>query len=385
MTAPVAGSLAKFWLQVESAYDTHEAWAATDGLGLKSCEIEPSLKYNKVHNHLGSLSLLKEVEGKRGGKWSLKSYVDPAAAGTAPDIGELLKHALGTETVSGGTSVTYSLADTTPSSLALRRASGTDFSESAWGMWCEELGIEIKGGSEPEITASGGFARYSCLYPGATVSGAHTTPDTTIQLASGDAGRVRPGAYIGFGAETNGGAGYLVTAVDYATDIITISPTLANNVAGGTAVVNVVPAHTLSGAGVVGGIACGLSIGGTSVGVISASVQIKTGIKALDDEATSDRASRIVRAPYREITGEFEVYFLTENDLMIGKAWNGTQQALILRAGANTAGARMKVNAPYARLEVTPIDLPEAEVAKAKIKFVARGSAGADELTIVFD
>lgn len=378
------GMLQQFWGKLESAFDTVSAEAATDAMDLISLEIEPTLDFSQVVSHVGTGSLQEEVEEKRGGTWTATSYVRPGALGVEPDIGALIEAAFGAKTIVGGTSVQYDLSDTVCPSLQLVRYAGANLYQIANGSWVETFETDITGADEPKLTISGGFASYGYVYVGGTVAGVEPAAETDIVMSANHAQLAGVNALVKFGSEDNGGAGYRVTAVDFTTETITISPGLANPLVGGEAMAPVVVSQTLAGA-TQGGIACGLSIDATAIGLISGKMTLATGIKPLDREASSNRATGLVRVP-REVTGELETYFLTENTQYLGGSWNGTLRALIQRAGPDTAGSRMKINTPKSRIEVTPIEIPEAEEVTTTMAFRARqNAAAADELTLLFD
>jgi len=123
--------------------------------------------------------------------------------------------------------------------------------------------------------------------------------------------------------------------------------------------------------------------------VQSAKITWDFGTKSRDKESTASRPTGLIRGA-RRITGEFVCYYddtnTTGNAHLLGLANAGATYAMVLRLGPNTAGSRIKINIPKARIKVTPIELPEADAAIVKLSFVARmSSASNDESTIVFD
>jgi hypothetical protein len=147
----------------------------------------------------------------------------------------------------------------------------------------------------------------------------------------------------------------------------------------------VLPAFTLGSGTILGGIACGLSIGGTAIGAISYKMTLDTGIHALVKEATANRPNRLSRGP-RQIEVSGELYYLEEGANFLGGAWRGTTRAFIARFGDDVAGARMKVNTPATRINVTSPDEQEAAEATWSFTGVPRqSSANEDELNITFD
>lgn len=380
---PISGSLQQAWGKAEASFDTVSALASTDAFDPFEMSITPEVTWNELVSHVGTLSLQGEVEEKRGGKWSMTSYIAPGALGVAPDVGFLLKHAFGVETVVGGTSVVYTLLDSEPDGLQLARRIGDRFYESINGGWVEELSIQQTGGDECRFEFSGSFASYGCLLQGATVSGAHIATDTLIQLGTGDANLVRPGVYVKFAAEDNGGAGYLVTGVDYDTDEITISPALVGAVSDTDAVAPSLPTQTLSGSPSAG-IENSISVDAATIGLIGSRTTLSTGIIGLDKEASANRANRLLRTP-RRVNGEIDFYYLEENTKYLGGAWNGSLRALLQRFGPDTAGSRAILSTPSARLAVAEVPHTEEDSSMYKMTFKARQSAvAADEASLSF-
>lgn len=380
-----SGIQQKFWVKPEVTFDTVQAHAATDAVNLRELKLDPELAMEATVEHVGTASHQGEITGTTSGKWSAVAEVRPAAAGTAPDIGEMLKAGFYTETVSGGTSVTYSFADAIPPrSLQLVRIAGSKLYEVANGAWVEQIDFELPAqGAPPLISFSGGYASHGMLLGGASVDGIHSAPDTSIQLQAGDAERIRPGVYVYFADETNTNAGYLVTAVDHDTDIITISPTLAGDLADDDALLPVAISQTLGGS-VIGSVSSVATIGGTSVGMISCKLSVATGIRGLMNECTTNRPNRLSLGR-RVVNFEGQFYFLDTGNVELGKAWEGATTSVAITIGS-AAGARIKLNIPKIRCAVSPIEVPDADDAVFTLKGQARQSAAAaDECTVVFD
>jgi hypothetical protein len=375
----------KAWGLAEATFNTPLAFAATDAFDYVELKIEPDQKYVDRISHVGTSTFQGAIKGKADNKWSAKCYMAPAAAGTAPDIGFMLKHAFGAETVSGGVSVTYSFSDTVPLSMQLvQYANG--ILKQANGAWIEEAVFTIAGGEICMVEFSGGFAEYGMLLPGATVNGIHTAPDTTILLTAGHARLMRPNIYVKFGPsgsyEDNSAAGYLITDVNYTTHIVTISPTLAGDLADLDAVVPNIPSSTVAGTQL-GGIACALTLGGTSCVFNKGVTTIDTGVRGLMDAATSDVATQLVRNA-RKVEGELEFHLDTDVAPFIGGAWNGNLLAVVQRFGSATSPLAT-MTAPNARILVSQGPEMTDEALEIKASWRAQQSAAAaDELALVF-
>jgi hypothetical protein len=389
MTTAVGGKTQKAWGLAETTYNTPVAISATDAFDYDELSIQPTETYNRRNAHTGDLSLKEEIQEKRAGTWSATTYVAPNAVGVAPDIGFLLAHAFGEEAIVASTSVTYNLKSTTPSGLQISRYATDRLFEQFNGGWIETFEAEYVGGEEGKFTFSGGLADYSFLYQGATVSGAVLAAETTIPLAAGGALLVGKNVSVKFATEDNGGAGYTVTAVDTTADTITISPGLAGPLAGSEALLPNVPAHTVSGAAL-GSIACGLTLGGTTVNPIRHKLTFETGIIPLDKEASSATSTGLLRdapAGGRVVTGELGYYYSLATAPYIGGAHSGQLLSIASRIGADVAGSRATINHPSARIEIASSDsLEDGQAREDTQTYIARQSAAADdELTLVFD
>lgn len=378
MTTPSVGIDQLGFVALEGTYDTALAYAATDAFGFNSFKATPSQEWAKSLEHLGSASLQSEIEGKRGGRWETTTYVKPISAGTQPDVGPILEAAFGL--FSAGV---YTLVGTgAPKSLQFGWRAENSFFKRINGAWVEQLELESQGNAACILKASGGYASEGTLYGVPITNGStYSAAATTVTLAAASAWKVLKGAIVAFGADTNSGAGYLVTAVGSTGLALTITPALTVGFGAGVTVVPVTPSQTVGGT-IAGGISNGLTIASTEVGYQQFKLSLATGIHGLDKEGNVNRVNRLARGD-RSVTGEMMFYFLDENAALLGDAWNGTRRAVVFRCGPDTAGLRMRVNMPAARIAVAEPDLPDKEEASWSGAFVARrDAANEDELTI---
>ena len=384
MSGEFTGTIQQHWGKAETTYDTAIAIVAGDTVDLVSLEITPDLSYEEIKAHVGTGSYQGEINGASGGKWQAVCDIAPAAAGTAPDIGFALKAALGDETVVGGTSVTYDFNDSVPESLTWTKYAGDSFYERINGAWIEQLMIEGAKGGLPKITLSGGFASYAYLHGVPTVNGAHTAPDTTIAVTAGHGYQVGVGAYVKFGAEDNGGAGYRVTDVTSAQ--LTITPTLAGNVSDLAVIAPLVPSHTPGGTRI-GGTSHGLLIDAVAVSPISLKYTVNTGIVAFDKESSSAKPTGILRTGGRTVDLDHDIYFRHASMQYFSAAHFATQVLRDFqgRYGADTAAARMLVNTDATLVKVQGVPITDGEITTVKLMGRARQNAAAnDEFSIVF-
>jgi len=374
MALPVTGIGQSVFVTAENTFDTAVDPAATDAVSPTELKIVPEQEWHKSEEHSGSASLQTEIEGLRGGSWEGSFYVKPNTAGTEPDIGALFAAA----GMSYSSNV-YSLNSSDASSLQIIKAEDV-YQEIVNGAWVEELDVNVEGNGVPTIITKGRFASHGHAI--GTITAASGS-GTTLTLNSSNDWQITAGSRLTINGNNNGGVGFPVSSV--ASDGVTLTmgatiPTLS----GGETVAPTIPSTTTGGT-VLGAIACSLTIGGTSVGFIDFKLNYKTGIKGLDQEASADRANRLVRG-MREVTGTVKFYLLDENAGFIGSAWEGTTQSISCRVGPNTSGSRMTVAMPAARLSVAEIQTPGNEAAVYEANFTARQSSNPnDELTLTFD
>lgn len=194
------GVLQKAWVKAQSTMGTAVTVAATDAVSpIKgSFKIDPEYPHEDSKEAVGTPTLQDELPQSKGGKWSAQFYVKPNAVGVAPDIGELIKAAMGVETVVGATSVTYSLSDTVRSIIQsevgiadLTQIIGSD-------SWVEQMDIEIQKGSPPLISFSGGFATYGWAHADEVGVGGIAYNATSLPLDNDSRGCVGANARIQF-------------------------------------------------------------------------------------------------------------------------------------------------------------------------------------------
>jgi len=396
-TALATGTQQKFWGMVETTFNTVQKPVAADALPLLNLDINPTQEYLKNMERTGTASTKNEVAGKEGGTWSATFYVKPngSSATTEPDCGAILKAAFGY--VNTSTDVTYSCHDsgadkTEPLSLQFHKTSGTQHYETISGCWVESVEFSIGANELATITASGGFCSYG-FAKGATINGAGSASNAYVVVDANQAQRFRAGAYVQFretpsSVNNNSGNFYLVTGIDSATHKVNLSPN-AQTFDDDSTIESAAHAQTLTTNSPVSPVESDLSLGGTSMGFISASVSYTTGIKARDEAGQATPVGLSLGA--REVTGSFNCFHDTNNSAtsdisrVVADAWNGTTLAAIVRAGANTSTEMMKIQLPAIRPEVTAVEIPEAEEATVTINFVARvASTDGDEISVDF-
>lgn len=380
MATPVYGIDALGWAKKEVTFNTAQTLVAGDGFTFTDLSFEPSKAWTKSAEHTGSASLQTEIAGVEGGSWSATCYVKPSGtAGTAPEGGlaVLLEAALGQATNVAVTSEKYHLSGANPPTLQIAKSAGVGLFEQITGAWVESIEVALSGNEPPTFSISGGFAQYGFVYDGLA---AKTIVGTLITLEDAtvfDSGKIAAGVQVLFSGDVTP---RVVASVDYANAQFTTA--IATTATGTPTITPSIPSHSYSGS-ILGGVDNALTIDALAMGVVSAKFSVSTGYHGLDREATSNRATRIARGA-REVTGELEFYYLDENAGVMGSAHYNKTRAITLTMGS-VAGSQLEVSVPAARIDVTKVELPEADEATMSGGFVCRKSATAeDEIALTF-
>lgn len=391
----------KFWCVQEAAgsYNTYTAVAAANAVPLVELTITPKLDFIKSRERRGTSSLSHEVSGAAGGTWSAKAYLAPegGTVTVAPDIGDILEAAFGYTDSSGDRSYLVGSSGTektTPISLQFVKTAGPGIYERAMGCWVESVDIEISR-DIPTISFSGGFASYcfaSASYTGDTVA----SSGTTVTVDSGHIDKYTANSLIQFNeagtVENNSNNGYRITSVDKSANSFVITPGATQQITDNSIIEAFHSlAQTFAATNVpISGAGSGLTLNSKTAGFISFKCSIKTGIKGLE-EANSTVPTHLILGD-REVTGEASCFALSEDEesdegvmRFWGGAFDGDTMAIAARAGENTTKLRAVVNIPKARIDVSPIEIPEAEEAVVNFTFTAlRSAANGDEITLDF-
>jgi len=368
---PVYGYSKVHFVKPQSTFGTHEAIAATDGYRAIDMKITPSLALEDKKEGVNSPSKQAPLVGKRGGKFSTKFHMMPTTTGTPSDAGTFLKCAFGTETGS-----TYTLSSTANALQVAECAVGELWQEGSAGC-VEQLDIEATSGTAPTISASGSFASYIWAMRGSAASGA--AGQAVATLTAGHDGIASVDSYVDLTGAGN--TNRQVITVTPATPSITLGSNITTELTADSAITPYCPTPTIAGNYIPAGLSA-LTVDAVAMNCISFKMSMKTGFHLGDKECTADRANRIFCGP-REVTGEIQAYFFDAKEgARLGKAWNQTTHALVMRFGEDVTAKRAVLTIPAARFEVTPLDLPESEVLVYTIKWVAQMNAASnDEIT----
>ena len=308
--------------------------------------------------------------------WSAAGILRPSGtAGTAPDIGDILKHTKGTETVAAGTSVTYSLLkDPTALSAAIYRST-SDLGEGVYGAVVQNFTFTWTGDAYITWTATGVGKKY--LQTGN--SAANGTGSSATALVVDDADFFDIYSVISVGSTDD----VQVTAVNYSTNTLTIA---SSSWSDDDVVKPYFPSGSFAGDplfGTTGSLS--LDNGSTTITHLGGTVSIATGIDLLNTEFGGASATDVTVPAYREVTGSFDFLVRKDEVYLFNEFRRGIEKDVIVTLG-DTAAKRMKINMNTTNITPSQRDSPDTDMIRYTADFVAlASSSGDDEINLVFD
>ena len=385
----------KFYVNEETTYIDSENVATdfvkpagTDAAVVLNASFTPAQERKVRDDARASRSALEQITGKKSATWSVESYVLPnGSAGTAPDLGPLFKGAMGTETVSGGTRVTYSLnTNQDLGSFSLTQFFNETFMETLTGCYVNSMTISVAGGEEPKVTFEGessglyiptttspSAAQLTAGESTATVDGSGT--GTSFDVHAGEGENFKPGSVISVASDTD----LVVTAVSNDTITVDSSITFTDD----DEVKPFAPTETVAGSPIAG-ILGSLTLAGNSLPITSFEVTVANNNKGIADEAFVAGTSDYVPG-FRDVTGSLSIRCRRDLAIEIGKRLDFGTQAIVVTCG-DTAGKKLIVEIDDAEFEVAAVDTPQSDEVVVPMTFRALAtSAGEDEIVIKFE
>ena len=399
VTTPISPTLSQAWAHEETTYNSTSApptLVIGDSISANNIKITPKYDFAALKEQIGSASPQGEVPVLRKCAFEIDLDIKLNALGSAPHGGQLLRCALGTETLNASTSAVYTLSDSALRSFTLaKNIPGNSYFEQIFGAFITKVEGEVSDKKISALKLSGEAASWGALMGVPVTDGStHAAGGSTVPLASGHAFKILPGVRVAFGSVNNSGAGYLVTALSTDGLTLTISPVLESGGIGASQTVTpIVPSFQNTGTPTAR--PHGFSLGGTSMAMISGKFMLETGITGIDNEATADTFSGLY---IRDRSLEVDIDFVYRDENVsqgLGRSWinrfnsapaAGQTQAVSLRAGQNIAANRITFAFPAVRVMVAEIPTPYGGIAQYAVKGRGRYSAAyGDECTITCD
>ena len=361
----------------ESTYGVAVKPAAADAFRATSITMGAPVGREFPNDRRNTRSRIERTESRTPVQpWNATGILRPSGtAGTAPDIGDLLKHTLGTETVAGGSSVTYSLLkDPTALSASIYRST-TDLGEGVYGACVQTLNLTWSGDSYITWNAAGVAKDY--IQTGNTL--ANGTGSSATALIVDDADFYTKYSVISL-ASTND---IQVTAVNYSTNTLTIASSRWSD----NAIVKpYFPSPTLAGDPLFGTSgSLSLDNGSTTITHLGGSITVTTGIDLLNTEFGGSSATDVVVPAYREVSGSVDFLVRKDEAHLFTEFRRQVQKDVVITLGTDS-GKRLKINCNVTEFDPTQRDSPESDMIRYTANFVAlASSSGEDEVTLVFD
>ena len=342
-----------------------------------------------------TLSKLGRVAGPyRPGEFTIPTYIKPSGSrGVAPVPAALLKGLFGKENVVSGTKVEYILAgidDDMPSfTMAFKYGHMVFYN---FGCLVNQGSFPIRAGTGADSIVGATFSGYFLkqAYAGidalsSAIDGT-STPVTTIPVKN--AKKFTANSRIVIGDDDNSGEGYLVTAVDYDNNTLTITPGCNTAQATDAVVKGWTPSVVEAGVLVHGrfGILQESLDGNNWVDtyITEATIEINNNIKILEDEKTGDAYPRsYVRATEREVTLNISGYFRKDASQYFYEAAAQIARQIKLPAG-DEAGKRLRFEMPNVQLD-TPTLSGAEEIIVARVAHPFGTASMDDEVKLIFD
>ena len=364
----------------EATYGVGIVPAATDAFRAMSMSLAPVVNREVLTDRRGTRSRMESVEHRTSATWSVSAVYRPSGAlGSAADIGDLMKLAFGTQTITGSTSVVYTLLDDlTALSVSLYQKL-TNITELVYGAVCSNWAIRWSGNSLVMLEFSGvgkGFTRTG----NSLVDGQGTT---TANVVVDDADFYGIYSIVEIGTDDNGGAGYQVTAAPtHASELLVIDT--ATSFADNAVVDAYLPTPTLAGDPIYG-TKCTTSLdgGSTDTAVLSGSVSGTTGASLVNEEAgTSSPSDVIMDDSQRSVDVELE-FLVKKDEVHLFEHHKRKVTTDVNITLGDTAAKRMVIDMPIVEFDPAGFDVPQYGAARVSVSGRAYGSStGGNEITI---
>lgn len=317
-------------------------------------------------------SQVERITRRKVGTFSVEKYLIPSGtAGTKPDDHYLWTNCYGVETVTGGTSVAYTLNDTQAGRASVSITNEVSGVLSQIGVGCnvDKHDVKWSGGTEPMITWSGSL---SDLYTtGYSTLAANITSSNQAQVQAADIDDFQVGSLVSVGANNNAGAGYLVTAINVSTHTLTLDATIASS-SSGDAVAPFIPAETTTGhpSNEIQG---SVTIDGTNVKVLEGTISVSNNDKVINDEYGTAASTDVIPG-YRDVTGTFKLRARRDTVIYLAHRQTFATHAAVVTFGT-TAGLIATCSLPQIEFKFSDFEIPQSEEVTFELPWVALASA----------
>ena len=373
---------------LETTAGTLEFPAATDFIiPAGYCSLNQQPTFTDSEEIINSRSLINRFQNMTGaGEWSVPMYLRPSgSAGSVPQGSALLTALFGTETITGGTSVKYTL-DKEKDSFSLWERCGkvVFFAKGCTASKCA-VGITNKGAVKLDL--SGGFM--SMGWVGTDQLAADPLSGDT-EVTPDDDKLFKVGGYVQFttaGGTTynNSNAGYEITAINRTTGVITLGTALEADLDIDDYIEPFLPTGTKIGSPTEARNTTVSFDGGSSNAKIKEmSINVDDAIEYQEDEITTEGYPTSYVEGRRSVTGRVAMLFRTNDLAYFYDGYAANTVDMQIKCGEDTAGKRLTINMDNVSLPVPRKDYT-APTVEMSMDFVALGTNGEDEIEFLLD
>ncbi len=339
--------------------------------------------YTDSDEIVDSRSLIEQFrDALPAGDWSLPMYFRPSGtAGAVPQGAALFKALFGKQTITGGTSVAYDLEKVLASvSIWLKYGTTVFFAAGATVNQCK-LSVTKKGAFKFDF--SGGFMTMGWVGTDELAEAIDGDPVPVAEIEVLDAKKYTSGGRIKIGTDDNGGAGYAVTAVDVATNLLTISPGCDTDQSAGAVVAPFLPAGTIIGSPVESRtLQVSLDGGSTTAKVKSLDLTIDNGIQYQEDEISDEENPTDYTEGGRKVSGSMTQLMRRDDLGRFYDAINAGQEVEMEITGGSGAGNLFAISMGKTRIKAPSLN-PSAPTVELASEITALGTVGEDEISML--
>jgi len=380
---------AQGWAVKETAFATEVKPASANQFFIAG-EVSPKqqLGFIEDQQRRNSYSAAKRFAGRyEPGAASIPMYIKPAGAlGVAPEGNELLEGLFGREVVTASTKVDYLLQRTTDALLSYTVWIKTaHFVYRLLGAVIDKATFPLKADNSndalSQLKADLIFAELRWTGTDQANAAIGGTPQANLTVI--DAKKYSIDSYITVGAQDNGGAGYRVTAINYGTNVLTVSPTIANVATTDLVKPWIPPAAAEVGAPIHGRLGSATR-GGVNLPIVGGEITLENNVKMLIDEKNGlNFANRAVRKGVRKVTVKADVYFDANTAKFFYDALNQVRGDFVFPWGT-TAASRFTLTAKNVEFDAPDVGGSEEKILTLNGQAFASTSLD-DELAGLFD
>ena len=360
-----------------SAYGTLVQPSAGDAMKVLKSDMNFKQERKDRPEKGSSRSIISRFTGRKTADWSVEKYILPSGVkGTKPDDALLWESMFGSEEVHSAQSVDYLLLAEPSMSLSIFREAG-HFREAVSGAVPSKWSLKFGGGDEPKVTFSGEAKDHYLI--SSDVLTADATGTTVIEVT--DARQYCTGMIIKVGTEDNSSAGFLINSIDYTLNKLTLNAQVTSQ-ATGAAVIPLPITPTTTG-DVIPVIIGSFKLNNGTVYITECGFDIDNKVKLRNDEFATSSARGYRHTEFREVTSNFTLYFEKGAAKWANDAKRFTAQDIEVNLG-DTDGCKLEIDANQVEFEIPNIEVPDNDECTLPITGKCLGSAGEDEIKVVF-